>query len=384
MSASSPPSREWLLLLAACSCAPSHEKLNCTHDQQPIDWHELFALAERHGVLPLLYEALRGAENRVPADALHALSLSYQTNLHKTMLLSRELIRIVDCLTTLGIPVMPYKGLALAEMVYGDIAARQAGDLDLLIRADDLQRSQNVMAELGYTSHASFSDDEQKEYVKSGYEFSFDGAAGPNLVELQWAFQPRFYAVDFDMNDTFDRALTVTVAGRPMKTPSPADLLLTLSVHAAKHLWERLIWICDIARLMQLPNLDWSGIGLQSRDLGISRILWMTMRLAERFFGVCVPPAALASVPGDDRALAITDAIEQHIQSGTKFDTESLAYFRWMLRLRERPQDRWRFLTRLALTPGPSEWNAIRLRRPSSPLYRLVRVSRLAARFVRV
>jgi hypothetical protein len=53
------------------------------------------------------------------------------------------------------------------------------------------------------------------------------------------------------------------------------------------------------------------------------------------------------------------------------------------MRLRERPGDRLRFLTRLAFTPGPGEWQTLKLPRVLSPLYRAVRMRRLAARFTR-
>ncbi len=64
------------------------------------------------------------------------------------------------------------------------------------------------------------------------------------------------------------------------------------------------------------------------------------------------------------------------------YDVESVDYFRLMLRLRERQSDRIRFVSRLALTPGPKEWAAVRLPRPLFPLYRFVRLSRLAARLM--
>jgi hypothetical protein len=378
---------EWSFLQAACAEIPSPEKINRIRvlSSQPIRWNLLLDLADRHGTQPLLYQALVGIEDAdvVPAAEMSALKQRYQINLHKALFLSRELIRIADCLSALGIEVMPYKGVALAEMAYGDIALRHAGDIDLLIRPHDFPRIRDAVRELGYTPHLSLSPAEERAYLKSGYECAFDGAAGPNLLELQWAIQPSFYAVDFDMQALFQRAVTVTVAGHPMKTPSADDLLLVLSAHAAKHVWGRLVWLCDIARIMGLPTLDWTWIASQAKALGIVRILCVTMLLANRLLGATIPPAAQASLPEDPGTPALVDEIQTHIASEAVFNVESLAYFRLMMRLRERSLDRLRFLQRLALTPGPSEWQAIRLPAPLFPLYRLVRLSRLAARFVR-
>ena len=61
-------------------------------------------------------------------------------------------------------------------------------------------------------------------------------------------------------------------------------------------------------------------------------------------------------------------------------DVQQISYFRLMMRLRERRIDRLRFLTRLTFTPGPGEWQAVRLPRLLSPLYRVVRLVRLASR----
>ena len=292
---------EWSLLLMACSSIPAEEKRDRLGLllRGSIRWKQLLDLSERHGTQPLLYHALSTVEDSVPTDELRALKQIYQANLHKALLLSRELISILDCLSAAGLEVMPYKGLAVAEAVYGDIALRQSGDIDLLIHPDDLQRICGVVRELGYMPNWSLSEREQRAYLKSGYECAFDGPAGRNLLEVQWAIQPRFYAMDFDMSGLFRRALTVSVAGRPMKTPSAEDLLLVLSAHAAKHVWGRLVWLCDIAHLMMSPTIDWAWIGSQARDLGIARIVRVTMLAAHRLLSASISVAAQANLPDD-------------------------------------------------------------------------------------
>src|ERR1700690_483415 len=111
---------EWSLLLSACSAISPQEKLVQLRGltQHPVRWRPVFELAERHGTQPLLYQALSGLEPAVPPEEMFVLQQAYRTNLHKALLLSRELIRIVEALTALGIEVMPYKGPALAEVLY--------------------------------------------------------------------------------------------------------------------------------------------------------------------------------------------------------------------------------------------------------------------------
>lgn len=349
----------------------------------PIDWKALFHLADHHRVLPLLYKTLSGVGTAVPAQEMQTLERHFQINLHKAMFLSRELLQIVDQLSNIGFEFLTYKGLALAQMVYGDIALRQTGDIDLLIRTADLPRIRDAVRELGYTPHSRLREPEEQAYLKSGYECAFDGPVGPNLLEVQWAIQPRFYAVDLDIGGVFQRAVTVSVASRTMKTPCLEDLFIVLSLHAAKHVWGRLAWICDLARIMQLTSLKWEWIGSQAKELRVVRILRLTMLLANRLLGTAIPGAADASLPEDAETRELARQIETQIASDQLYDVESFAYFRLMMRLRENNTDRLRFLSRLAWTPGPGEWDAIRLPRRLFPLYRVVRLSRLAARVVR-
>src|SRR5579864_1266638 len=219
---SSAQGTEWSLLRAACSDAASQQDFAALL-QQSIDWKILLDLAGYHGVQPLLYQRLSSMAELIPANEMRALQQSYQTNLHKVMLLSLELIRIYDLLSSSGLKGLAYKGLALAQTVYGDIALRHAGDIDLLIHASDFPRIRDAVQELGYTPHTRLPESQEKAYLKSGYECVFDGTAGPNLLEVQWAIQPRFYAVDFDMDGLFRRAAAINVAGRPVKTPSDSD-----------------------------------------------------------------------------------------------------------------------------------------------------------------
>src|SRR5579859_6382036 len=167
---------EWAMLLAACGVDSEQEKAARIRAllKPTLRWQALFDLAERHGLAPLLYQSLSGFESSIPAENFLRLRDDYHRNLHKALFLSRELIRILQHLESLGVEAIPYKGLALAEAIYGDIALRQSGDIDLFIRRQDLSRVTTAVAELGYAPHAKFSKAELRAYMKSGYELSFD------------------------------------------------------------------------------------------------------------------------------------------------------------------------------------------------------------------
>lgn len=374
---------EWSLLLCACSPNPTRSAKFCDGQLEDGLWSDLLSLADRHGVTPLLCKALLREPNLSSEHRSGLLALE-QRNIYKCLALARELFRVLDALAKFGIPVLPYKGIALAESLYGDIALRQAGDLDMLVRAQDLAAIKIAVQELGYSSRVSFTPEEEQAYLATGYECAFDGPAGPNLLEVQWALQPRFYAIDLNMEGIFRRSVSATVAGRAIQTLSSEDLFIVLSLHAAKHVWGRLVWISDIAQLTTTQKLDWKQIAEQARALGITRILSTTLLLTRLLFQTEIPAAAEIEFPADAAAESIANEVRGDLFAGRTWQVESVAYFRLMMRLRERRADRHRFFWRLLLTPGPGEWNVVKLPASLFPLYCLIRLSRLAARFARI
>jgi hypothetical protein len=384
-----PGSPEWNFLLAACRIDAREGDLGRLRRplEKPVEWQAVLQLAENHGVSSLLYQNLlrleTGFSGLVPLPAMAALRQRYERNVHKSLFLACELMRILDCLDGAGMAAIPYKGIVMSQAFYGDMALRQAGDLDLFVRKGDVVRVKSALGDLGYTTRLVIPEEALEDYIASGYEWTLDGPAGPNLLELQWALQPRFYAVDYDMDGLFERAVKVTVAGREVKTPSAEDLLLVLSVHAAKHVWGRLIWLCDIVQILKLENLNWEWVQSRSRDLGIERILHITLLLAQRFLATAIPSPVESATLTDGAARVLADEIAMTAAAGVPCRTEQVSYFRLMMRLRERKADRIRFISRLTFTPGPGEWEAVRLPKTLFPLYRVVRLARLAARFAR-
>jgi hypothetical protein len=377
--------REWKFLLACLADDAAEQDGNRIRAllAGPVEWDAVLRLADQHGTSALLYQNLSPLGDLVPAPVRASLRQLYERNIHKSLFLTRELIRVLDCLDALGITAIPYKGVVLSEAYYGDMALRQSGDMDFFVREGDVARIKSAMCGLGYTPRVPVPENAEDDYITSGYECTFDSPAGKNLLELQWALQPRYYAVDFDMRGLFDRAARVTLAGRPVQTPSPEDLLLVLSLHAAKHVWGRLIWLCDIAQIMKRNKLNWDWIESQARELGIQRILHVTLILANHLLGAAIPAPVANSVLADNAAKGLAEQFAVSGAAGVIYEEEKLTYFRLMMRLRERRIDRLRFLARLTFTPGPGEWEAVRLPKPLFPFYRVVRLARLAARFAR-
>lgn len=375
-------SPEMRFLLNACSAEPSAPAASAN-----LNWGRVLELAEHHDVMPLVCRAISAlahvARDVSHGEVPHAVALTvateYRHNLQKNIRLTQELLRVLECLDSYNIPALPYKGALLAQACYDDLALRQFSDLDLLIHTSDLARAKLALRDFGYTPNVSFSAAIERAYVASGYELAFDGPLGRNLLELQWRLLPSFYSVDLPVDQLFARAPLTQLSGNHVRTLAPEDLIVALCLHAAKHAWARLSWICDIDRTVRSQAIDWSVVEERARQLGIVRLVTIGLRVAEKTLGTPRVDSCAFSAH-DAIGDAISNQVESLLLSSSDYDVESLAYFRLMTHSRERVSDKTRFLWRLALTPGTGEWSAIHLPEVMFPLYRVVRVSRLMGR----
>ena len=345
-----------------------------------VDWERLLQLAQHHGLVPLVYRCLSTAVGVAQSASLEGLRQQDKQNAHQTLWLTVELLSLYRHLAARGLEVLPYKGPVLAEILYGNVTLRQFSDLDLLVRAHDLPRIKAALADLGYAPGLRLTQAAERAYLKSGYEYTFDGARGRNLLEIKWRILPQFYAIGFDVDDFFQRAVAVAVQGQRLRTLCDQDLMLVLCVHAAKHAWKQLSWLCDIAQLARSRSLDWAALRIQAAGLGIERIVAVSFLVAYKLLGAAVP--AQLDVERDAKTESLAQRIVQLIVAEEELDPESVAYFRLMMELRERGKDRASFCWRLLVTPGSGEWSAVRLPGALFPLYRVVRVGRLAGRLI--
>ena len=137
--------------------------------------------------------------------------------------------------------------------------------------------------------------------------------------------------------------------------------MLVLCVRAAKHGRRQISWLCEITQLAQSRALDWEALGIQAAKLGIARIVAVSFLLAQKLLGTSLP--ARLEAQSDPSVEPLAQKILQQIVGDDEFDSESLAYFRLMMDLRERPRDRASFAWRLWVTPSTGEWSAVRAAR---------------------
>jgi putative nucleotidyltransferase-like protein len=346
------------------------------------NWEEFLRLAERHGVIPLVSRNLVAHGHGIPAEVEKKLRSAYKSNLARSLWFTAELLRIMQRFDGEELRAVPFKGPALAQSLYGDVGLRSSSDLDFLISPVDFDRAKRLMAEIGYIPSGEIRPAVERLFLRVGYERSFDSGVGKNLVELQWAVQPYFYGVDLNVGDLLARAEPTMLGGHEIPSLASDDLLVVLCLHAAKHLWTRLIWLSDIAETLRTRNVDYPMLLSRARALGIVRVLGVSFWLVKKVLRGEIPKPAEQIIEDDYQAGLLGRHYYERIARGADYNLESTEYFRLILKLRERRADRLRYLWRLFWTPGTGDISAVSLPDGLFSLYHIVRMGRLMRKLI--
>ncbi len=331
--------------------------------QQPIDWDSLEELASYHNLAPLLHWELD------PLDD------GFRENLKNSLLLTRELVGIIDILAAAGVPTLPFKGPTLALAAYNSLALRSFCDLDILVRREDAWRARDLLQSTGYTPKFQVKPGLETAYLDAYDELVMYGPGGSPLLEIHWAFLPPRFSLDLDFSDCWPRRVQIPLANRTLPACHPEDLLLILSAHGAKHCWSHLGLICDVAWLITSHPPDWPSLLSRARKLGIQRMVLLASALATEVFDV---PGLLQPDP------AISSLVDEIVAAlfGAHHDETSIrASASLHMRMRERRRDRWGYFLRLATRPGIEDWEMLDLPRPLRFLYPLLRYPRLLKKY---
>ncbi len=383
---------EFLCTLATTNLSPDRRARIANWNLSSLDWPKFISQAEHHGVLPLAARNLLEIDSaapvrRLPADIASQLQSAYDANLRRNLWFASEMLRILQHFESRQLQVIPYKGPVLAQTAYGDLALRHFSDLDFLISSADFHRAKQALAEIGYHPSSEMTPPVEGFWLRKGNERVFDGPAGKNLVELQWAILPHFYAVESNTNNLavenlIARARRTTVADHQVPSLSAEDNLLVLCLHAAKHLWTRLIWLTDIAETLrsEAPAINQAQVLARASALGILRILGVSFWLVKNLLREEIPTWAEETIASDQNVPALGQEFAERITASATYNFESTEYFRQILKLRERQTDQARYLWRLLSTPGQGDLAAIELPEQMFPLYKIVRLARLVRR----
>jgi hypothetical protein len=247
-------------------------------------WASLVQLAQDEGVAPMVHAATREASTAIPDEHRETLAESYYQIARDNVLASLDLAPVLAALSSLGIPALLVKGLALAGPLYGNVALRQMTDLDLVVPRDHAPTAWDVLLGLGYQP-------EQVE-IRPGAHLAyniqrrfFDPERQRATISIHWhLLDVPYYVRQVPMAWFWEHTEPEQIAGHQVQVLNAEADLLYLAAHLAlHHRFDGLRWFVDLALLVHqnTPSLDWTAIAHTAQEFELLLALRETLdRLA--------------------------------------------------------------------------------------------------------
>lgn len=354
-----------------------------------IDWAQAAGLAHHHGVDVLMVRRLRELGIALPPTTRRFLLRAERDTTINAEIQAAETRRLVELLDERGVTALPLKGPTLAVAAYGDVTARRSGDLDLLVRAEDVLATEDALLHGGYHYEEGPCSEPRRRW-----SLRIDGQLPPMArddrvvrLELHRSVHQPIHRMAMDEDGMRRRARPRDLgAAGSVRSMGPEDMILVVCTHAGRNAWERFEWAACLARLCAGPEVDWTLVEDLTRRARVRRLVALAMGYAlEIDPGLPDPVRRLSTEPGAARLAARMAPLSRPWTPG-EADPEGPEglnpwLVRWWFARRERPLDRLSVIPWM-LSPKSDDIDGMRVPRRLEFLIwprRWLRVLRLAA-----
>jgi len=266
---------EFRLVAAACAAAARQTSLDVS--QASVDARTVAALIERHRLSAPVMHLVAGAL----VDPAVAAKLTGRARRQRVLGLeqARQTVMLSQALKAAGIAHFTVKGAALSQALYGDVSARASKDIDLLVDPARMGEAGDVIAACGFvrTDHDTGEVRKHRTYAAGAIQIELHN----RLVDL-----PAYVPLGFDA--LWSRRATVSLLGQDISVMGEIDTLLYLCAHGSEHVWFRLKWLQDIARIIVRDRDGSAVVAAQdaARAAGFDRVLAAMLALVADVFDI--------------------------------------------------------------------------------------------------
>jgi hypothetical protein len=289
-----------------------------------VNWADTLRIANRHGVVPLLYHRLSSQfRASIPVSVLHKFRDFYLASVTRNVSLTRELLRLSALLRLSGIPCIAFKGPVLASTVYGDVGLRRFDDLDILVRREQITEAKGLLHKEGFHLALPVPPGQEAFFLRLQYYHSFLRSDGKVRIDMHWAPTLPYLSFMNDIEKLWERSRNVLVENKEIRTLSPKDHLLLLCEHGCRHCWERLSWIADVAGLVSThPSLNLTELVSAREKCGGRRMVSLGLCLASDLLGLPLSEDVTELISQDHLIKPLASQVHRRLFAGEEPSAE--------------------------------------------------------------
>jgi hypothetical protein len=279
--------------------------------QAGLNWPLLLELAKSHGVEALLARTLAGlCADIVPPADLDTLRRRTEEAAAANRAGAGELLHLSRAFGEAGVSVLPFRGVGLAAMIYGDLTLCAPADLVALVRRDQLADAHQVLVSQGYSVRGGAGG---RAVDACERPFVYCHANRSRQIELRWAVRHARLMFRIDRTEVWGHARPVSLDGRKTKGMAPEEALLVLCVYGAHQAWGQLSLVAEVAELIRTGRLNWKRVLATALEWKCYRVLLLGLALSHRVMDAPIPPQILNIIAADSDVLILAQRMPKSL-----------------------------------------------------------------------
>ena len=356
-----------------------------------LDWEYIYITADQNFLIPVIAQSIQNnKEIDIPLSILENINNRNREIIASNLFKINELRNIQSLFKSDGIDSIILKGPGLGESVYGDASIRQFGDLDILVKKSQVREAAEIIKNNGYEFSFDLTEEQKIIYENSPLylkdlelHYPFYNPAKNINIELHWALMPEKYSFSQDVDELFNNSREIEIKEQTFNVLNNEDCLIFLSQHGAKHCWSMLLWIFDIAALLnEKNNINWELVIAKSEELNSKRSVLLSVYLANKLFSCEIPRILKYYFEADKLVSVLGDIVVENYEKGYGYKKIEADNKKFFFRSMENPMDKFRYISALIFKPTIYELEFVALPKELSFLYYLIRPVRLIRKYI--
>lgn len=246
------------------------------------EWQRVLETAQRSQLAPFLYYQLREEEINPPPEIRERLRRGFLASAVKNVRHAEQVGTILDILAEVAVTPVLLKGSALAFSIYPDPACRPMGDIDILVRKDELETCIEALKHQGYTEICPTAAPLSLRLSQEKHVALSPPDNGGKSLELHWdPFEPPIVR-SFRTGTPLDHAAnleSIAVEGRLASVFTSEIAFIHAAMHFAGHQFQpdHHRTLLDLVLLGRSRAISWESVVRNVRKGGLAIPVGLTL-----------------------------------------------------------------------------------------------------------
>lgn len=259
------------------------------------DWEQLAYQASQLRIAQLVYTNLlkHGLESSVPEHVLSIIQKHYYKTIQKNTILYHTWTLFAAEFQKNNIPVVPLKGILLAESVYGDISRRQLSDIDVLIHRSHIPQCVEILTNMGFNFDERYKKSDFIQNLRDSKHIPLLEKQGIG-IELHTSLMIEDKAFCVPIDDFWNNTIPANLSGIDCLQFTPEYLLIHICMHVDEHFVSakiHFIGYVDILHIitMYADTIQWDDLLARCQNYGCEQHVFSHIYLSAKYLGAYIP-----------------------------------------------------------------------------------------------